>query len=221
LVSVIIPAYNAERYLAEAIDSAFSQTYSPVEVIVVNDGSTDGTEVVARGYLPRIKFASQPNGGISKARNTAIEMAEGSFLALLDADDLWTPNKLDLQMAAFRKDPALDIVFGHMVQFLEGCGGDSRAIPGTVPSCAVIRRESFFRVGRFDPEVKLAEFLNWYLLAREKGLREFTVPEVVLRRRIHGDNIGIRDQKDIGMYARLLKASLDRRRAAGGRTSSP
>ena len=220
LVSVIIPAYNAERYLAEAIESAFSQTYLPVEVIVVNDGSKDGTEAVARRYLPRIKFASQPNGGISKARNTAIEMSEGAFLALLDADDLWAPNKLELQMAAFRADPALDIVFGHMVQFFEGGGGESQPIQGTLPSSAVIRRESFFRVGRFDPEVKLAEFLSWYLLAREKGLKECVVPEIVLRRRVHGDNIGIRDRKDIGTYARLLKASLDRRRAAGGGTSS-
>ena len=140
-LSIIIPAFNEEKRLPGTLAkiNAYlaNSSWEFSEIIVVNDGSKDGTEAVARRYLPRIKFASQPNGGISKARNTAIEMAEGVFLALLDADDLWAPNKLELQMAVFRADPAMDIVFGHMVQFRDEGGEESRAMPGTIPSTPV------------------------------------------------------------------------------------
>jgi len=214
LVSVIVPAYNAERFLAESIESVFAQTYSPIEIVVINDGSTDGTEAVARRFSPRITFASQPNGGISAARNAAIGMATGLFFAFQDSDDVWMPRKTEIQMAAFQADPSLDMVFGGMQEF-SSASNVGPVVAGVVPGTMIVKRESFLRVGLFDPSFKIAEFLHWYLLAREKGLRELLLPDLVLKRRIHGDNIGIRERKEIRSYARILKGALDRRRASG------
>ena len=101
LVSVIIPCYNQGKYLAEAIESALNQTYPHVEVIVVNDGSTDNTAEVAARYAGRITYVEQENGGPSAARNAAIGVATGSLIAHLDSDDRWSPQKLERQVPMF------------------------------------------------------------------------------------------------------------------------
>ena len=100
LVSVIIPCYKQAEYLPAAVDSALAQTYAPVEVIVVNDGSPDDTEKVALGYGSRIVYIHRPNGGLSAARNTAIARARGKYLKFLDSDDYLHPEQIEWQMAA-------------------------------------------------------------------------------------------------------------------------
>src|SRR5262249_41538424 len=100
LVSVIIPCYKQAGYLPEAIDSALAQTYSPLEVIVVNDGSPDDTERVAKGYGDRIVYVHRPNGGLSAARNTGIARARGLYLKFLDSDDYLHPEQIAWQMEA-------------------------------------------------------------------------------------------------------------------------
>ncbi|MDV2504691.1 MAG: glycosyltransferase family A protein, partial [bacterium] len=120
LVSVIIPAYNCEDFLAEAIASALAQTYLPVEIIVVDDGSTDRSGDVANSFKnPEVRYFYQPNSGAGAARNQGTNLARGSYFAFLDADDVWLPDKLTLQMAAFDDDPGLDIVFGLVSQFYD------------------------------------------------------------------------------------------------------
>ncbi|HEX7190041.1 MAG TPA: glycosyltransferase [Thermoanaerobaculia bacterium] len=109
-VSVIIPAYNYGRYIAEAIDSALAQTLPPVEVIVVDDGSTDTTAEVLARYGDRIQVVRQTNQGVAAARNRGIRMAQGEYIAFLDADDIWKPRKLELQIARFEADPSLGLV---------------------------------------------------------------------------------------------------------------
>ena len=116
LVSVMIGAYNAAPYLGEAIESALGQDYEPIELIVVDDGSTDGTAEVARRYS-QARVIQQENGGNGSARNRAVENASGELYAFLDADDLFTPGKLSLQKAALDADPTLDMVFGHVREF--------------------------------------------------------------------------------------------------------
>ena len=108
LVSVIIPVYNGELYLDEAIESALGQPYRPIEVIVVDDGSTDGSAEVAKQFDSPMRYCFQPNAGLGAARNKGISLAQGSFFAFLDADDLWLENKLTRQMALFDKNPELD-----------------------------------------------------------------------------------------------------------------
>src|SRR5581483_6264857 len=117
LVSVILPVYNGEKYLAAALDSVRAQTHRSFEIIVVDDGSTDGSAAVAARY-PEVKYAYQSNGGISAARNCGIRLAVGDVFALLDADDLWLPDKLERQLAALYGAAAPDLVFGHVREFI-------------------------------------------------------------------------------------------------------
>jgi glycosyltransferase involved in cell wall biosynthesis len=111
-ISVVVPAYNAERTILETIASVQQQTFSDFELIVINDGSTDGTlEQLNTVKDPRLKVFSYENGGISVARNRGIAQATGEFIAFLDADDLWTPDKLELQLAALQQHPEVGVAY--------------------------------------------------------------------------------------------------------------
>jgi glycosyltransferase involved in cell wall biosynthesis len=228
LVSVIIGAYNAERYLAEAIDSVLAQTHRPFELIVVDDGSTDGTAAVAEAYGGLVRCIRQQNGGMAASRNRAIPEAGGEYLAFLDADDRFTPTKLEQQLAVFAERPELDLVFGHVTEFLSpDLDADSRALlrdpvhdaPWPTPNLMLARRESFLRVGLFSTELKVGIGVDWCARAGEVGLRSVVPPIVVLERRLHADNNGIRRRDARPQYLHVLKASLDRRRAQAAKTT--
>src|SRR6187549_3720033 len=106
LVSIIVPVYNGERYLRAALESIFAQTYRPLEVIVVDDGSVDDSGVIAQSF-PEVRYIRQENQGVAAARNHGIETARGEFYAFLDQDDLWTPEKLTVQISYLLNDPDL------------------------------------------------------------------------------------------------------------------
>ena len=222
LVSVVIPLYNGEKYLAEAIESVLAQTYSSIELIVVDDGSTDGSADIVKGYTS-VHYYFQPNQGLGAARNRGIDLAQGSFLAFLDADDIWDKDKLMCQMKAFDNTPGLDMVFGQVEQFISPeldeyakskINHASEIIQGYFAGTLLIKRDSFFRVGCFATHWCVGEFIDWYTKAIEQSLNSFTIPEVVMKRRIHNDNTGIRERNSRTDYVRILKASLDRRRKA-------
>ena len=224
LISVMIGAYNAEPYLAEAIESVFAQTHQPLELIVIDDGSTDGTAVVAQAYGDRLSFAQQENGGNGAARNRALQLANGNYFAFLDADDRFTPRKLELQLAALDADPALDVVFGHVQEFVSPeiaadvkvqIRNPAPVSPWTSPNLMLIRRESFDRVGLFSASLRVGVTVDWYARATEASLKALMLPDVVLERRLHGQNNGMREQSKRLQYVEVLKASIDRRRAAG------
>ena len=221
LVSVIIPVFNGESYLSEAIDSVLSQSYRPIEVVILDDGSTDNSAVIAQRYLPSIKYYYQPNGGLASALNHGISRSEGEYLAFIDADDLWLPDKLTLQLKTFEAEPTLDMVLGHIRQFVspdlkKERGSDitqiGRDIPGYIKGTMLIRRESFFRAGLFDTRWHLGDFVDWYSKAMGKGLKSLIIPDVVMERRIHENNMGIKQRKFQSDYLHILKTSLDRRR---------
>jgi len=107
IVSVIVTTYNVEQYIREALDSVFSQTYPSLEVLVVDDGSTDRTRTILTEYEPRIRVLAQPNSGVAVARNTGAAASSGSLLAFLDADDIWEPEKTAVQVATFLQFPNL------------------------------------------------------------------------------------------------------------------
>jgi glycosyltransferase involved in cell wall biosynthesis len=224
-VSVIVPARDGERYLAEALESILVQTLAPAEVIVVDDGSTDGTAGVAARFAPRVRCVRQEAGGAAAAVNRGIGEADGPLIAFLDADDLWTPDKLALQVAAMEGDPELDLVFGHVEQFhspeLEEA--DRRAIVasnehlvGYSRGTMLARREALDRVGPFDTRWQVGEFVDWHARAVDSGLRMLVVPEVVMRRRMHTSNAGLRAADARGDYARIVRAALNRRREQTG-----
>jgi glycosyltransferase involved in cell wall biosynthesis len=221
LISAVIPVFNCERYLSEAIESVQRQSYKPIEIIVVDDGSTDRSGEIAKSFGSSITYVLQPHRGIAAARNAGIGMAKGSFFAFLDADDLWTENKVMLQMKVLKENPDVDWVFGHVKQFISpDIDAESgrkiqipqEVMPGYIPSTVLIRRESFSRVGFFGDTWQIGEFIDWYLRAREQGLKSVMLNEIVSKRRIHDDNIGIRRHAERTDYVRILKSSLDRQR---------
>jgi glycosyltransferase involved in cell wall biosynthesis len=217
-VSVIIAAYNAALFLAEAIESAISQTWPPLEILVADDGSTDETAHVAARFQDKIRYLHQDHAGAAAARNLAISKARGEFLAPLDADDLWLPEKLALQMAAFAEDPTLDIVSGHIVEFrIQGDGAmrERAAAPGVVVSSTVVRASAFHRVGPLRTDLKLGEFIDWGARAFELGLKQHILPQTVVRRRIHASNSGIQSANHLQDYVTVVRDALLRRRQSG------
>jgi glycosyltransferase involved in cell wall biosynthesis len=221
LVSVIIAVYNGETHLAETIESVIDQNYSNIELIIIDDGSTDESRQVALRYVPPVRYHYQCNSGIAAAWNQGIELAEGDFIAFNGADDLWTTNKIRHQMDAFSEDPTLDIVFGHVKQFHSPELSDEERrkilcpeelMPGVSAGTMLIKRESFSRVGLFSTQWRRGIFNDWYLRATELGLRTYMLPDLLMRRRLHRSNHGIVNRDKSVDYVRILKASLDRRR---------
>jgi glycosyltransferase involved in cell wall biosynthesis len=222
-ISVIITTYNYERYLVEAIRSVLTQSHLPQEVIVVDDGSTDGTAITAQRFGERVRYDYQPNGGIGAARNRGLALARGQFLAFLDADDLWLPDKLERQFAAFVVEPDLDMVSGYVQQFVSpelDAEQKARLIcptepsPGYLPGALLIRRQVFDCVGPFRTDLRVGEFIDWHARATELGLTSRMLADVVLKRRLHTTNQSLshgaaRPQAD---FLRVLKGALDRRR---------
>jgi glycosyltransferase involved in cell wall biosynthesis len=117
LVSIIVPTYNSARYVSEAVESALKQDYSPIEVIVINDGSNDNTKDVLEPYLGRIIYIYKENGGPASARNVGIKQAQGEYIAFLDSDDTWLPYKLEKQIALFKQDESIGLVHSHCISF--------------------------------------------------------------------------------------------------------
>jgi glycosyltransferase involved in cell wall biosynthesis len=202
----------------------FAQTHRAVEVIVVDDGSDDDTRAVAETYGDRIRLTSQKRSGAGTARNTAAGLASGPYLAFLDADDRFLPEKLERQLAALHADPGLDMVFGHVREFVSPeLTAEARAAirppappsPWTAPNLMLIKRESFDRVGPFATDLRVAETVDWYARATEAGLTGLTLPEIVLERRLHSSNSGVRE-RDVGSdYLQVVRASIARRRQQG------
>ena len=217
LISVIIPVWNGERFLAEAIESVLNQTHPPHEVIVVDDGSTDGSAKVAKSFGALVRYYSQVKKGAATARNHGVELSGGNFIAFLDADDMWVKNKLARQMKSFEDIPSLDMVLGQVRQFHSCAPGmvvneEPEIIAGYVPGTMLIKKASFLRAGKFFSQWRVGEFIDWYLRAEEIGLKSFLVPSVVLMRRLHDANMGIRERASRSDYVKIVKASLDRRR---------
>ena len=185
MVSTIIPVYNCERYLAEAIESVLAQTYRPIEVIVVDDGSTDRSAEVAKAFADReVRYFYQRNSGLGAARNQGTRLACGSYFAFLDSDDVWVEKKLDVQMAAFDAHPELDMVFGNMTQFVspelavhaKAKGErDQKILTGYSACTLLIKRSSFLRVGPFATGWRVGEFIDWY------SARPFEIVQVDLK----------------------------------------
>ncbi|HUQ82055.1 MAG TPA: glycosyltransferase [Gemmatimonadaceae bacterium] len=220
-LSVVVPCHNAVRYLPDALASIRDQSLSPDEVILIDDGSTDDSHLVAERFAPLVRCVRQENRGISEARNRGIALATGDIIAFLDADDLWTDGSLSARAAVLAADPAVDCVAGMVEQFVSPelpdeirrtlvCppGASAARVAGTM----LVRRHVFDRVGLFDASFHVGETLDWVARAAAAGTTMRAIDAVVLRRRIHGANTTARNARIKTDYLRVLKASLDRRR---------
>jgi glycosyltransferase involved in cell wall biosynthesis len=220
-ISVVIAVWNGEATIAEALASVLAQTLAPSEVIVVDDGSDDGTrtvvERVAQASLavPVHLLRLDRNGGQAAALNHGIARAAGAYVAFLDADDVWMPDKLAAQVALFRAQPELDVVYGFTRQrWIGGAGGgrEQAPVPAYLPGAMLIRRAALDRVGPFDPRWRLGSVVDWYARSVDARLAQQLVPGVVYERRVHGRNMGIVDARHRSDYLDVIKVALDRRR---------
>lgn len=220
LVSVIVPVYNGERYLACALQSIFDQDYHPFEVIVIDDGSTDNSAEIAQSYK-EIHYIYQPNQGVTVTRNVGISTARGEFIAFLDQDDMWTPNKLSVQVDYLLKHTEVGYVLARQNIFLEpGTRAPSwlkkelllNDQVGYLPGTLVARRSVFKQIGLFDPAYRIGSDTDWLARAKDAGVSMVILPEVLLHRRIHRHNQSAQTQIMNLELIRLLKASIDRRR---------
>ena len=221
LVSVVIPAFNAEALVAEAIESVLAQSYAPVEVILVDDGSTDRTAAVASRYP--VTRLTQDNGGHASARNAGVAAAHGPLVAFLDADDLWLPSKLSAEVAHLMAHPEVGYVLVRMQRVLLPGAPWPPGTPahwfqepqaGTLPSAGLIRRSVLDSIGPFDTSFRHGSDTEWQARAADAGTRWALLPDVLVQYRIHGandsyDNVGMRHE----MFD-LLRASIVRKRTA-------
>lgn len=209
-VSVIIPVYNRERRIGRAIESVISQTYQDVEILVIDDGSIDGTPRVLAGFGDQIVYLRQENRGPYAARNVGVVRASGEYIAFLDSDDIWYPPKLEKQVAILRREPEVGLVYtnGYWVdEPSDGRSGEARRLLSDIhalhsgdvfrdlirnnfvgTSSVVVRRACFLESGGFDETVPLAaDYYKWLQIAREHALA--AIEEPLLEYRVHDDNI--------------------------------
>jgi glycosyltransferase involved in cell wall biosynthesis len=221
LVSVIIPVYNGARFLRAALESVFAQTYRPIEVIVVDDGSADDSGVIAQSF-PEVHYIRQQNQGVAAARNNGIESARGDFFAFLDQDDLWTPEKLRVQIEHLLNNPELGYTLTHQQCFLE----PGTALPswfrkelltsvhaGWVLGTLVVRRAAFEQVGNFATGYSAANDSDWFFRAKTAEIPMAIVPELLLLKRIHEANDSGRAKEILSELLQVVKSSLDRERS--------
>lgn len=221
-VSVIIPLYNGERYVSEAIESVLGQTLAAFEIIVVNDGSSDGSFAILDSYQERIVRVDQNNAGTAAARNAGVKVAKGELLAFLDQDDYWTLDKLERQVTLLRDNPGLHAAWGNVQQFISPelpdefknryrCQKDP--VPGYLPCSLLIRRAAFDEVGLFDTKWRIGEWADWYARFIQSDFASEHVAGVVAYRRIHEGNKGITMADDRKEYIGLIRENLRRKRA--------
>lgn len=221
-VSVVIPAFNATKFIGAALRSVLGQTVPPVETIVVDDGSADDTARIAAGFGAPVRVLKRPHSGGSATLNFGIGEAKGEMLAFLDADDLWCPNKLALQLNYLRENGDIDAVYGHVAEFLDGddpieieavAGAAEQKLPGAGKSTLLIRAPAFHRIGLFDTSFAVADFPEWYARAADLALRSFMLPDVVALRRVHSHNTSRARQQELHAdYLRLVRQSIQRRK---------
>jgi glycosyltransferase involved in cell wall biosynthesis len=182
LVSVVIPTYNYGHYIGETVESALGQTYSPIEIIVVDDGSTDDTQERLTVYGDRVRYIHQQNRGLSAARNTGIQTAQGEFVALLDSDDLWLPDKVKRQVTVAIQQPDIGLVAterfaidetGRRLDYVTGrcsregfCELTARELlefPAFSPSSVLARRDCLLTVGGFNESLTAVEDMEMWV----------------------------------------------------------
>ena len=214
-ISAVIPAYNSADFIAAAIDSILKQTHPVTEIIVVDDGSVDNTEQIVQRFPDHVRYYKQANQGPSAARNQGIKMACGEWIAFLDADDQWTPEKIEKQLATLAQYPALQLIAGDMAeiddsnelltpsvlakhQLLQGFQAlDGQPVAQAlaalirknfIPTGTVlVRRDVVLAAGLFNESIRFGEDLElWAKIAAQHAIT--CLPEILMLRRLHGNN---------------------------------
>ena len=220
LVTVIIPVFNGQKFIREAVENVLQQNYPALEIIIVNDGSTDQTEAIIKQLPVDIRYFSQENGGPASARNRGIRDASGELITFLDADDLWPENNLHRLVAEILREPELEVVRGY-AQLMEQnaqtkefdfVGNPKESFPHYI-AAAIYRKSVFAKVGLFDPMLRFGEDADWFIRATELNLNIRRLEETSLYVRRHGGNM----TEGLNMVQlnvmKVFKKTLDRMRA--------
>jgi|RhiMetdeSRZDD1v2_1073273.scaffolds.fasta_scaffold22129_6 glycosyltransferase involved in cell wall biosynthesis len=226
LISCIVPAFNAGRYLRESLASITNQSYAPIEIVVADGGSDDDSLDIARSHGDGVRIVAERGLAPAATRNLGASAARGAFLAFLDADDLWHPDKLERQMRCFHDDRGLDLCVTHVQMFWDAAVADegrrlqsharaTEPVPGFSTITLLVRRTAFERVGPFDPELWHADAVDWFIRAEMAGLRRHLLPDVLTYHRMHKSNLTRRrDRNCRDEFLRVVKAWTDRRQPA-------
>jgi len=218
VVTAFMPVYNGEKFLAESLDSLLAQDYPSFEVVICNDGSTDGTAEIL-GRYPTITVVEQENRGRAAACNAAIGASSGQFLTSFDADDVWPTNRLSMQAAYLEEHPEVDCVLGRQEWMnpppwlgRDAVYGDLDGLP---IGSAMFRRAVYDTIGGVDATFRHSEDMDFLIRVREHGLTIAVLPEVVLYRRYHDSQMTAAPPTTPPIL-RSLREKLARERDTGG-----
>ena len=221
LVSDIVPVYNGELYLEAALQSILSQDYQSIEIIVVDDGSSDRTAQIARAFK-NVRYLYQDNQGQAGAMNAGLLFSSGLFITFLDADDLWVPHNLSTQVSYLLEHSEVDMVLAGRKNFVDPDTktpllktkdlAEEETVNLTLGSM-VARRSVFDKIGHFDTMYKNAKDVDWFIRAREGGIKMKTMSEIVLFRRLHDSNRSYETKNRTSEFLRAVKSSIDRKRS--------
>jgi len=225
-VSVIIHTYNNEKFIAETVESVLNQTYKDYAVIVVDDGSVDGTRDALIPYMQKIRYHYKENGGIASAKNAGISLSETEFVAFLDHDDLWVPDKLQLQMEHFNENPQIGLVYAKYTSFRDGKELRTKPEKGysgwifkellaksfIQTSTVVVKRECLDAVGPYDETFSLGDEYDMFLRIAQKFQCGF-VDKGLTRYRVHDTNASnndfLFDNENLGVYKKIYNNFTD------------
>ena len=226
LVSVVMPVYNGEKFIIKALTCVKEQSYPHYEIIVVDDGSTDDTATLVREFDVDLTYIYQENAGPATARNRGIRAASGAYIAFLDVDDLWPPEKLAFQVAYLEENPALEVLMGG-IQYVLLDGARPTDSPFTDPDdvrafvnlgAGLFRREVFDRIGFFADDLRYSEDVDWFFRAMEQDIKLRITKTTGLLYRRHDANMTL-IAGDAAMrlnFLRVLRRSMQRRRQPDG-----
>ncbi len=220
LISIIIPVYNGERFLNESIDSILNQQYKDIEIIIVDDGSTDNSAEIAKSH-EKVRYIYQTNQGPSVARNTGIKVSSGNFISFIDCDDIWYPKKLITQFEYLMNHPDVGFVFANRKMILEENIPKppwykehlfENSCPVLCASALLARKYVFDIVGGYNPDFRFGENAEWLTRAKDHRIKMFVLPETLIKQRLHDKNQTYHLNQMRSSILKALKGSIDRQR---------
>lgn len=220
-VEVIIPVYNGGKFIRQAITSILSQSAPVKKIWVVDDGSTDDTAAILEQLQNEsilIQVLSQENQGVSAALNLGLSRLQAEWVAFLDADDLWQSDRIQTQLEFLQENPDYSLIFGQIEEFEDFADGElpqrykarEGVMDGLYRSTLLCKRKLFEEFGGFDPSLKVGEFIAWFQKVREAGRPYQIIPKVMARRRVHGDNMTAK--VDRNEFLQLIRRQLIQKR---------
>lgn len=219
-IDVIIPVYNGAAFVAEAVSTVQNQTHTNLRLIIANDGSTDNSWVVIEQLAQRfgnIVALNLPHRGITATLNSALQQSSAAWLAFLDCDDLWAPEKLHKQLSYLQAHPEFSLCFS-LVQEFDHPGNQTthrarrEPLNGVFKSALLCRRSVFDQVGSFDESIQMGDFIDWYGRCKSAGLTDTILPEALTQRRVHGNNMS--SSATAKSYLSSLRTHLQKQRAS-------